>query len=66
LEFALEQKKDHPEIDPGRLAFLIGERFGVQIHRTTVMRGMKKKPRSRAKLQTGKIRGRRGSSSGAL
>jgi transposase len=66
LEFALEQKKEHPELDPGRLAFLIGERFEVQIHRTTVMRGMKKKPRSRAKRPTGRIRGRRGPSSGAL
>src|SRR5438034_5524235 len=48
LKFALETKKQDPEIDPAQLAALIGERFGIEIHRTTVMRGMKKKRRSPA------------------
>ena len=43
LEFAVAQKKEHPDIDPGRLAALIRERYGIAIHRTTVLRGMKKK-----------------------
>jgi transposase len=43
LEFALEKRKQNPEIDPAQLAALIKERYGVEIHRTTVMRGMKKK-----------------------
>jgi len=48
LEFALEKKKEDPDIGPGRLAALIRERFGTDIHRTTVMRGIKKKRRSSA------------------
>src|SRR6266702_1230341 len=48
LEFALEKKKENPEIDPAQLAALIRERYGTDIHRTTVMRGMKKKRRSPA------------------
>jgi len=51
LEFALEQQKKNPQIAPGRLADLIRERYGMEIHRTTVMRGMKKngarRPRER-------------------
>lgn len=43
LEFALEKKKENPDIDPGRLAALIQERYGTVVHRTTVMRGIKKK-----------------------
>lgn len=43
LEFVLEEKKEHPDMDPGRLAALIRERYGTEIHRTTVMRGIKKK-----------------------
>lgn len=46
LDYALEQKRQHPDLDPGQLAKLIGERFGVPVHRTTVMRGVKKKLRS--------------------
>jgi len=48
LEFALEKKKEDPDIDPGRLAALIRERYGTDIHRTTVMRGIKKKRPSSA------------------
>lgn len=46
LEFALAQKKENPTIDPGHLASLIQERYGIAIHRTTVLRGLKKKLRS--------------------
>ncbi len=55
LTFALEKKKENPDIDPAQLAALIQERFGIEMHRTTVMRGMKKKPRSLAERPTGKI-----------
>jgi transposase len=48
LEFALEKKKEDPDIDPGRLAALIRERYGTDLHRTTVMRGIKKKLHSSA------------------
>ena len=48
LEFALEKKREDPEIDPGQLAVQIAQRFGVEMHRTTVMRGIKKKLRSPA------------------
>lgn len=41
LQFAIE-KKENPDIDPGQLAALIRERYGLEIHRTTVMRGIKK------------------------
>jgi len=46
LEFALARQKEHPDIDPGRLAALIRERYDLAIHRTTVLRGLKKKRRS--------------------
>ena len=46
LKFALAQRKENPAIDPGRLAALIRERYGIEIHRTTVLRGMKKKRHS--------------------
>jgi len=42
LEFALAQKKENPAIDPGHLAALIQERYDIAIHRTTVLRGLKK------------------------
>lgn len=48
LEFVLEKKKENPDIAPAQLAALIKEHFGIEIHRTTVMRGMKKKRRSSA------------------
>jgi transposase len=56
LEFALEKKKENPEIDPAQVAALIRERFGLEMHRTTVMRGMKKKRRSPAERSAGGIR----------
>jgi transposase len=59
LEFALEKKKENPDIDPGRLAGLIRERYGTDIHRTTVMRGIKKKRRSSAERPARGIRRRR-------
>jgi hypothetical protein len=43
LEFVLAQKKENPAIDPGHLAALIQERYGIAIHRTTVLRGAEKK-----------------------
>jgi len=58
LEFALKKKKEDPEIDPGRLAALIRERYGTDIHRTTVMRGIKKKRRSSAERPARGIRRR--------
>ena len=46
LEFALAQQKEHPDIDPERLAALIRERYDMALHRTTVLRGLKKKRRA--------------------
>jgi transposase len=66
LEFALEKKKANPEIDPAQLAALIRERFGVEIHRTTVIRGMNKKRRWRAEEAMGRIRRKRRSGAGNL
>ena len=66
LEFALEKKKENPDIDPGRLAALIGERYGIEIHRTTVMRGMKKKRRSPAEGPARTIRRKRRPGTGNL
>ena len=56
LEFALAQQKEHPDIDPGRLAALIRERYDIAIHRTTVLRGLKKKRRSATETAAGSIR----------
>lgn len=55
LEFALEKKKENPDMDPAQLAVLIKGRYGMEIHRTTVMRGMKKKRRSPAEELGGRI-----------
>ncbi len=60
LEFALEKKKENPDIDPGRLAALIRERYGTDIHRTTVMRWIKKKRRLSAKRSARGIHRERG------
>src|SRR6266496_6026128 len=49
LEFALEKKKENPEIDPAQLAALIKQRYGTEIHRTTVMRATKKNGARRQK-----------------
>lgn len=59
LEFALAQKKENPDIDPGGLATLIRERYGIAIHRTTVLRGMKKKLHSPRKEPATSLRRRR-------
>lgn len=48
LEFALAKKQQAPEIDPGRLANLIAQRYGIEVHRTTVQRALKKKRRAPA------------------
>lgn len=48
LEFALEQKQQHPDLDPAHLATLIQQRYGTELHRTTIIRGMKKKRRTAA------------------
>jgi transposase len=48
LQFALEKKLENPGMDPAQLAALIQQRYGIEIHRTTVMRAMKKKRRATA------------------
>jgi transposase len=48
LEFVLAKKQEAPDIEPGRLAQLVAERYGVEIHRTTVQRALKKKRRAPA------------------
>ena len=66
LKFALEKKKENPDIDPGRLAALIKECYGTDIHRTTVMRGIKKKRRSPAERPARGIRRKRRPGTGHL
>ena len=66
LEFVLAQKKENPAIDPGHLAALIQERYGIAIHRTTVLRGLKKKLRSPRKELARSIRRARRSRAGDL
>jgi transposase len=66
LEFVLAQKKESPAIDPGHLAALIQERYGIAIHRTTVLRGLKKKLRSPRKELARSIRRARRSRAGDL
>ena len=48
LKFTVEQHEQNPELDPGNLATLIRGRYGVEVHRTTVMRALKKKRRATA------------------
>jgi len=48
LEFALEKKQENPDLDPAQLAALIQQRYGIEMHRTTVMRALKKKRRATA------------------
>jgi len=67
LAFALEKKRENPDIDAAQLASLIKERYGVEIHRTTVMRGMKKKRRPPAESEPARgIRRKRGPGPGGL
>ena len=59
LQFAVEQKRENPDLDPGELAALIAQRYGVAVHRTTVMRGIKKKlhaPARRSAQRSGRFR----------
>ena len=46
LQFARDQLQENPELEPAQLSVLIRQRFGLQIHRTTVWRALKKKPRA--------------------
>ena len=66
LEFALEKKKENPNMDPAQLAALIKQRYGTEVHRTTVMRGMKKKRRSPAEGIGRGVRRQRRSGTGDL
>ena len=67
LMFALEKKRENPDMEPTQLAALIKQRYGVEIHRTTVMRGMKKKRRSPAENEpAGGIRRKRRPGTGNL
>lgn len=66
LEFALEKKKENPDMDPAELAALIKQRYGTEIHRTTVMRGMKKKRYSPAEEPQRGVRRKRRSGTGDL
>jgi len=66
LEFALAKQKEDPDLDPGRLADLIRERYGIPIHRTTVLRGMKKKRRSPTKESARSVRRKRRPNAGDL
>jgi transposase len=56
LEFVLERKEEAPEAAPGQLAELIAERYGVRLHRTTVMRALKKKLHSATAETRGRAR----------
>ena len=51
--------EEDPHMDPAQLAALIKQRYGMDIHRTTVMRGTKKKRRSSAEEVTRRVRRRR-------
>src|SRR2546428_3395226 len=66
LEFAFEKKKENPDIDPAQLAALIKQRYGTDIHRTTVMRGMKKQRRSPAEGPARGVRRKQRSRTGDL
>ena len=66
LEFALAKQKEDPDLDPGRLAELVRERYGIPIHRTTVLRGMKKKQRSPTKESARSVRRKRRPHAGDL
>ena len=66
LAFALEKKKEDPDMDPAQLAALIKQRYGTEIHRTTVMRAMNKKRRAPAEGTAGGVRRQRRSGTGDL
>jgi len=46
LKFVLAQHQKNPELYPASLSALMRERYGVEVHRTTVMRALKKKRRT--------------------
>ena len=48
LAFALAQQTQQPDLDAAQLAGLIQQRYGAELHRTTILRGLKKKRRSAA------------------
>ena len=66
LAFALEKKRQNPDLDPAQLAAVIKQRYGTEIHRTTIMRGMKKKRRVSAARSANRLRRTRGSGPGDL
>jgi transposase len=66
LDFALKKKKENPDMDPAQLAALIKQRYGTDIHRTTVMRGMKKKRQSPVEEPARGFRRKRRSRAGDL
>ena len=66
LDFALQKKKENPDMDPAQLAILIKQRYGTEIHRTTVMRGIKKKRRSPTEGPGKGVRRKRRSGTGDL
>lgn len=66
LAFVLEQHKQHPDFDPAHVAALIQQRYGTEIHRTTIMRGLKKKRRVSAASPARGLRRTRRSGSGDL
>ena len=59
LEFALATNQQELQIDPGQLAELIARRYGIEVHRTTVQRALKKKPRVPATRRPRSRAGRR-------
>ena len=66
LEFALQKKKENAEMEAGELATLIKERYGMEIHRTTVMRAIKKKRHSPAHEPARRVRRKRRPGAGDL
>lgn len=46
LKFTLAEHANNPELDPTSLSALVHERYGLDVHRTTVMRALKKKRRT--------------------
>ena len=66
LDFALKKKKENPDMDPAQLAALIKPRYDIDIHRTTVMRGMKKKRQSAVEGPAKGVRRKRRSGTGDL
>jgi len=66
LEFVLAQKKENPAIDPGHLAALIQERYGIRDSSDDRAAGTEKKLRSPRKEPARRIRRARRSRAGDL